>query len=448
MASRDSQLQISTKTIWTIALPLVISGFNETIIEASDTAFLARVGVSQLGAAGVAYSIYFTAKFFMIGLGDGIQILTARRAGQTREEDVGEVFRHGLSLLLATAALLFVGLRYVAPFLTASVLRSPDVRMAVDQFLGVIAFAVFFDAVNYAYTAFYSGLGRTTVFIAATSVMTVIHLVSDYALILGRLGFPRLGITGAAISSLIAEVTIFVFLTAHAWKQGHIRKFGLFRLRVPRAALTHLLLRLCTPLALERLIGSARWFLFFVIIERIGETPLAIANIVYSCYAVFLIIIDGFSEANCTLVSNLIGQGQEERINAALWSGMLWAAVCISPLLFMAAVFPGVVLALFTSDPNLLNGAANSLRVISIAVLAAIPGELAFSALVGTGDTRATLAIEFVLTFCVVLYAFAAALLFGLPLEIVWVAEIIGWLLSLGLSFAWLSGKQWKRLYI
>ncbi len=47
MASRDSQLQISTKTIWTIALPLVISGFNETIIEASDTAFLARVGVSQ-----------------------------------------------------------------------------------------------------------------------------------------------------------------------------------------------------------------------------------------------------------------------------------------------------------------------------------------------------------------------------------------------------------------
>ena len=45
-------------------------------------------------------------------------------------------------------------------------------------------------------------------------------------------------------------------------------------------------------------------------------------------------------------------------------------------------------------------------------------------------------------------YVFGAALIFELPLEIVWAAEIIGWLLSLGLSLAWLSGKQWKRIYI
>ena len=208
------------------------------------------------------------------------------------------------------------------------------------------------------------------------------------------------------------------------------------------------MLQLCTPLALERLVGTARWFLFFLIIERAGETPLAIANIIYSCYAVFLIIIDGFSETNCTLVSNLIGQDQSERINAVTRSVMLWSAVCISPFLLIAVLFPTVVLSLFTSDPNLLHGSVNSLRIIGVAVLAAIPGELVFSALIGTGDTRATLVIEFLLSVCVVAYVFGAALVFELPLEIVWVAEIIGWLLSFGLSFARLSGKQWKRVYI
>ena len=448
MTSRTLQHQISAKTIWTIAAPLVISGFNETIIEVSDTAFLARVGVIELGAAGVAYSIYHAAKFFMIGLGDGIQILTARRAGQTREQDIGNVFNHGLSILLAIAVVLFVGLRYVAPLVTPSVLRSTEVRIAVDEFLAIIAFAVFFDALNYTYSAFYAGMGRTKVFIVATIVMTAINLVTDYALILGRLGFPRLGIRGAAISSVIAEITIFVLLTAGALRQGHIRRFGLFRLRLLQASLTKLLLQLCTPLALERLVGTARWFLFFLIIERAGETPLAIANIIYSCYAVFLIIIDGFSETNCTLVSNLIGQDQSERINAVTRSVMLWSAVCISPFLLIAVLFPTVVLSLFTSDPNLLHGSVNSLRIIGVAVLAAIPGELVFSALIGTEDTRATLAIEFLLAVCVVAYVFGAALVFELPLEIVWVAEIIGWLLSLGLSFARLSGKQWKRVYI
>ena len=104
MTSRTLQLQISAKTIWAIALPLVVSGFHETIIEVSDTAFLARVGVIELGAAALAYSIYHTAKFFMIGLGDGIQILTARRAGQARPQAIGDAFNHGLILLLATAA--------------------------------------------------------------------------------------------------------------------------------------------------------------------------------------------------------------------------------------------------------------------------------------------------------------------------------------------------------
>ena len=69
-----------------------------------------------------------------------------------------------------------------------------------------------------------------------------------------------------------------------------------------------------------------------------------------------------------------------------------------------------------------------------------------FSAVAGTGDTRALLYIQFWMTVCVLAYAFCAAIVFGLPLEVVWAAEIVHWLLCLALSRAWFRRAAPERI--
>jgi Na+-driven multidrug efflux pump len=180
LSNETLKLQCSTGTIWAISHPLILAGINDTIVEISDTIFLARYGIVELGAVALAHSIYETLLFFMFGLSDGIQIITARRAGQTQPKRIGEVFNSGLTVLLMTASIVFVILRWGTPALSAFAFRSENVGMAVNDFLGVIAFAVFLHAINYAYTGFYSGIGRTRVLIAATTVMAIFNILADY----------------------------------------------------------------------------------------------------------------------------------------------------------------------------------------------------------------------------------------------------------------------------
>src|SRR5262249_32359683 len=327
-------------------------------------------------------------------------------------------------------------------------LRSGNVAGAVSGFLGIVAFRVFFDALNFSYIGFYSGVGKTRVFVGTTAVMAVTNLVADYLLIFGNLGFPRLGIKGAAIGALLAEIAACAFMTVDIFKNGYARRFRLFQVSLRGAIRAKRLLKLSLPLALERLVLHARWFIFFLIIEHIGENALAKANVIYSCYLLFLIIIDGFSEAALTLVTNLIGQDQAERIFTVVRSAVFCAAAVLAPFLLLVLIHPQTPLSLFTSDTGLLQGCVNGLRVVGLAIMVAIPGEMMLSAVAGTGDTRRVLIIELLLSVCVLVFAFSAAMIFELPLEAVWVAEVIGWLCCVSCSYKWLRSGAWKEVYV
>jgi putative MATE family efflux protein len=442
------KLRISTRTIWTISLPLILAGANETIVEVTDTVFLARYGMVEVGAVAIAAALYEVVCFLIFGLGDGVQIICARRAGQDDEHGLGQAFNQGLALLLGTSVVLFMVIAFAAPVATGWILASTEVKAAVDGFLGIVAFAVFFDALNIAYSAFYVGLGRTRVLIGATAALAVTNIALDYVLIFGHFGAPELGIRGAAIASLCAEIVTFLFLTAYAVRQGDIRRFGLFRMGWRNGALTRVVMSVSWPVAIESLVGAARWFLFFLIVERMGEAPLASANIVYSVYALFLLPVDGFSETTMTMVSNVIGQDDGSRIGGVVRRAMVSTSALVLPFALLVLALPDAPLALFTSDPVLIEGSRTSLRVVAVAVLILIPAEIVFAAVAGTGDTRSTLFIETALSTTVLAWVWVAAIVAAQPLSVVWAGEIVGWTVCLLLSLLWLKSERWKRMEI
>src|SRR6266516_8016068 len=71
-----------------------------------------------------------------------------------------------------------------------------------------------------------------------------------------------------------------------------------------------LLSRTSAPIAAQRLLEAFRWLAFFLILERVSDRALAIANIVYACYVVFWIPTEGFAETSCSMVSRFVGRNQ------------------------------------------------------------------------------------------------------------------------------------------
>ena len=436
------------RNIWRISYPLMLAGISETVIDITDTIFLARYGITELAAIGLADAWYMLFLFLSLGIIDGIQVITGRRAGQGRDQEIGHVFNQGL-YMLAAVSILMTGLLYIAIDIgTGSLLASSEVQDAVESYLRIAIYSLFFQSVNLAFSAFYVSIGQTRILIGAALLLASSNIILDYLLIFGKFGFPEMGIEGAAFASLSAEFLTFLFLVASVYRQQHHRRYGLLRLAGWDRAITRRLADISWPVALDNLVELLRWFLLFAIIEQLGEEELASANIIYSCFALFMIFTESFSEAVCSLVSNLIGQGRRADLAKLIGKSVKLGYLVVIPLLVLALLFPDELLSIFTPDTEIIELSMNGYVIVLLALLIAVPGDMLYAAVVGTGDTRASLGIQLQATVVALAFAAWAALVMSLPLEYVLLVESIVWTHYLLLSAYWMKSGRWKRLSV
>lgn len=442
------KFQPTYKSIWGISFPIIIAGISEAVVDVTDAIFLAHYGITELAAVGLASTIYGVALFLTLGLVDGIQIVIGRRAGEEQFKAIGEVFNQGLYLLTLVALVMILFIIFAIPMVTVDLLASENIHKEVNAYLQITAYALLFQSFNLAYSAFYVGISRTRVLIGAMAILAVTNIVLDYALIFGNLGFVEMGIEGAAIASLSAEIAAFMYLTMDVIWRGYNRRYNMLRFTRWKKALSKHLIKISTPISLEALVEMLKWFLFFIIIEQLGEQELGIATIIFSCYALLLIPVDSFSESACSMVSNLIGQQRVQHLTLLIRRTIILSYAIVFPMLLLTLIFPEYILAVFTTDAKMISDSINSLSVIALAILVAVPGEAFYATIAGTGDTRAILIIQIIITIITLIFAYVAAFVLELGLEYIWLAEVPGWLVCLLLSWLWFRSGLWQRLDI
>lgn len=436
------------KNIWLLSFPLIIAGFSEAVIGITDTIFLSYFGTKELAAFGLASTIYALALFLIYGFVDGIQITIGRRAGEESHLQIGRVLNQGLYLLTAIAILMIILVIVAVPFATIELFQSKEVHTLVNLYLSIAIFGLLFHAFNLALSAFYVGISRTMVFIGATLILAVTNISLDYLFIFGNHGFPEMGIQGAAVASLVAEIAVSFFLIIDIIRRGYIQTYGLFLFESLDYAILKTLTLLSTPVAMVVLVESIRWFLFFLIIEQLGEEILAVATIIFSYYMLLLIPIEAFSETICSMVSNLLGQKDVKEVGRLILKTITLSYLTVIPLIIITFFFAENILAIFSADKTIISSASSILMVIVIATLLAIPADIIASAVAGTGDTTVTLAIEIIVSLSILYYVYYAGLIANLSLGSIWFAEIIGWGICLLLAWLWLKSGFWKRLYL
>ena len=436
----------TSRVLWRISLPIMFAGVSEIVLHITNTIFLARVGIPELGAIAIADSILQLSLVVPLGLVDGIQILTARHMGRGSPWAVGAVFRQGMLMLVGASVVLAALLAWLAPLVTPMLVSSVAVGGAAKAYLGVACICVPLTAASFAYSALFVSLGRTRVLIPATILLGATNVVLDYVLIFGRLGFPAMGIRGAGWSSIGAELATVVFLTAYLVVGGHAQRFQIFRRATWRAKVSRRLIRLSAPISAQALVEGLRWLVFFLIVERLGAVALAVVNIVYACYEVFRIPTDAFREATCSMVSNVIGGERHERIEPLIRSSTLAVAIATLPMIALGLALPDWVLSMFTPDSALVEAGRASLRVVALAMVAIIPAELWHTAVLGTGDTPAALGIEVTFTVVMLAVTYWTAIMHPGPLELVWGSLIAAGVVALAASYGWMKSGVWRRL--
>jgi len=444
---RSFRLRDSSRQAFGIAWPIILSSIGENIVNLLDTAFMGRVGVVELGAVGLATIWYFMLLIVGMGLGSGLQILVARRLGENDAPAVGRTFDQSLILGLIVAALLYAVQFLAAPTLYRLFCESDAIYKASMTYLNWRSYDIVFMIQIFLLRGFYNGLGENKIIIWSTALMAGLNAVLNYVLVFGVWGFPEMGIAGVALASALAHVAAWVVLLANLFSRDLPARFGLFKSFRLQWETARSLLHLSAPLILQYFISMVAFFFFMGMIEKMGETALAVSNLMKSVYLTFMIPTWGIASAVSTLVSRRIGEGRRRAVLPTLWHvaqfNLVQALLLSAPLIFV----PRLVLRLFTDDPLIVEAAMPLLTVIVPALWIYSVSCILLNALIGTGASRWSMTTEILNAALYVLFLVAAAQAGG-SLQVLWMCEWI-YVLVVGLLPAWLLHTgRWRKVVV
>lgn len=437
---------ISNKTIWSIAYPIIFGNLAQTLITLTDTAFLGRVSEIALGASAMAGIYYYVFSTLAWGFAIGVQIIIARRLGEGKLNRIGVVFEHGMLFVLGLSSILFLILRYATPSLLGNIIVSPNIYNAAMEYMAYRHYGIIFVCFNFLYRALYIGLSNTKVISFTTAVMALVNVCFNYLLIFGKHGFPEMGVGGAALASVMAEISAFIFFTIYTVAKLPLKTYSLFYFHKIEGWLMKSILVIAFPTMLQKLLSFGTWFIFFALVERhMGERSVAISIIVRSVYLLIGIPVFAFAATANTLTSRLIGENRREEVISMTYKIFRSTLLCIMPVLLCCLIFPDLLLSIYTDNHELVLASVNSLYVLCLAAVSIGFGMTFFEAISGTGNTLHALLLEsgILVLYTFTIWFFAAFL--KSDIEWVWTSEIV-YGIGIGLvSMLYLKVAKWQK---
>ncbi len=438
------KVSISNRDIIRLAAPISFALLIPQISFLTNTAFLGRFGERELGVNGVAGIFYLMLSMIGYGLSIGLQIQMARRVGERNNDGVAKIFSNGIRLAVFMALALMVLSLWLTPIIFGLSLHDSNNIYLTINYLYIRVWGLPFLLLSQLINAFFIATNRSRLLIYGYLVSALVNILFDYTLIFGHFGFPRMGLTGAAIASIIAEfasfvVTYGIFYFKRFYRQYPVHLYAAFDFKLSKRAF-----KVSVPLIVQFLFSIGGWQIFFIFVEHLGDIDLAASQMLRSLFGIIGAITWAFASATSTMVSNTIGQRKQNEVLGLIFkiaklSAFFTAIVCI-PLL----LFPHQFLSLYTNDANLLNFAIPSMRVIVCATLIMCVSTVVFNGVVGTGNTLVNLTMEIASVGAYLLYCYIVIQRMRSPLYICWMSEFVYWTSLITISMIYLKSGRWK----
>ncbi|MEG6521926.1 MATE family efflux transporter [Desulfotomaculum sp. 1211_IL3151] len=367
-----------------LAVPAMIENILQTVVGFVDTLFVAKLGLNEVTAVGVANAILavYIAIFMAIGVGASSLIARSIGAGDVSK---AKSFARQSTILSVMLGLLFglISLFFSEPLLRLMGAESKVLTDAVAYFR-IVAIPSIFITLMFTFGSILRATGDTKTPLKVSCWINLIHIGLDYVLIFGVFGLEGLGVVGAAWATVIVRI-IGTFLLFFYIKRSKV-SFSLLRTSSKEDTLS--ILKLSTPTAIERLIMRFGQVLYLGLILRIGTDVYASHLIAGNIETFSYMPGYGLAIAATTLVGQSMGRRQYKD---AYQYGMITTVVAI---IFMS--FIGLLLFFlspwfatwFTTDKNAIDMVVTALRIDAFAQPGLAVGLVLAGALQGAGDTK------------------------------------------------------------
>ncbi len=337
----------SVRELMAVAVPLILSSGSVTLMITIDRLFLTRYSEDALAASLPAAALHWTVMSAFVGMINYGNTFVAQYEGAGRKDRVSASVWQGIYLAIA-AGIVFLIMFPLAPYVFAQAGHEPEVQKYETQFLQILTCGAVPMLLTMAFGSFYSGRGKTRVVMYVDFLLAATNIALDPCLIFGLGPFPRLGIVGAGLSTVIAysvAVIAYVILSFRHRDSIEYRfweNFGFDR------ELARRLLRYGMPTGLQMAAEISAFTVFLVLVGRLGKPELAATNLAFNVNMMSFVPMVGLAMAVMTLVGKRIGERRPRLAERTVWLAAGTSGVYMLFFAVLFVVFPQVILRPFT----------------------------------------------------------------------------------------------------
>jgi putative MATE family efflux protein len=440
-------LDYSYKGILKVALPIMLSGFIQSVISITDAAFLGHFSREAYDAASTGGLWHITLSMILIGWNDGAQIKMAQYIGEKRLDRFKSSFIANILILSVSTIILLLFVQFISESFLLETTNNKALAQGEFRFIEIRSYSFIASIFSLSIQAKLLAEGKTKFVLFYSLIVALTNVILDYCLIFGKYGFPRWGMEGAAIASTVAEIIGMLFYLVVFLKKNSsliLIRFNDFK---TTSFQVYENIKIGFPLLLQGFVALSVWTLFFILIEKMGSEELTISLNIRHIYFIAFVPVWGFAGATKTFIAQYVGARELEVIPFIQKRIQLMCVLFLVICFHGAVLYPEYLISLVNSDELLISRTANILRIVSGAILIYGLGSVYFQSISGIGFTRYTFYIEVISTVVYIVSAYLFIVVLESELEVVWLVEYIYFITMGGLSLLFLKRYNWKKRY-
>jgi MATE family, multidrug efflux pump len=391
---RDYTAGSLNRAILLLAVPMVLEMVLESLFAVVDVFWVGRLGANAVATVGLTESMLSLVFAVGMGLSLSTTAMVARRIGEKDREGaaVAAVQAIALGIMVSLAIGLPCGL--LAPRLLRLMGASAEIVSVGTGYTRICLGGGGAVLMLFLNNAIFRGAGDAAIAMRLLWVSNIINLVLDPCLIFGVGPFPRMGVTGAALATLIGR-SIGVIYQFYRLLKGTERIHILVRQLRLRVDVLWRLVRVSLTGILQFAIAHTSWIGLVRIVSIFGAAALAGYTIAIRIVVFVILPSWGLSNAAATLVGQNLGAGKPERAETAVWRTGLYNMIFLGAVGVLFVLFAEPVVRLFTHDAEVVPLAASCLRIVSCGNIGYAYGMVMLQAFNGAGDTLTPTIVNF-----------------------------------------------------
>ena len=447
----DSSVKELYKKVFTIGIPVSIENMIYSLLNFIDVFMVGKenvvlgLGTAAVAGLGFANQIFMIFMVSLFGLNSGGGILAAQYYGKKDYKNLKKCLGITITVGLLFSFLFFLMGLFIPEKIIGIFTSDPKVLKLGANYFRIIALIYPLIGLGYSFNMQLRAIGKNQYSLYSTIIGLCINLVGNYLFINGNLGFPAMGVVGAAIATVIARIVSIFYLIYIIYKNklpmaGNFQE--LFKLSWSFIAKA---LKISLPVFGHEIMWVTGVSMYVIIYGRIGTEATAAIQVVKSISNLVFTLVFGLSSGTAAIIGQEIGAGNEEnayKYGVELLKISLVIGTAVA--LFVYAICP-VVLILMKVDSAIYPLARQIVFSEGILIIIKTTGTLFIvGVLRAGGDTLWTMFADLIplWTFAIPL-TYIAGLKFGLPIALVYLCSGSDELLKMPFCIQRLKSRKW-----